>query len=323
MSGVLYDAPGPRTRRLSIIGSIVAVAAVAVGAYFFVYLPLAANGQFSMQKWGPLIDPGNEYFSLLWNRLRQGFTATLTAAACAIAASAIIGTGLAVLRVQLRAWTALRFGRWGAPIGLLLRTLMWLLNLITRVAVEIFRGVPVVVTILFVWLALREYDVRFADALWYLVIGLTIYNSIVIGEILRSGMDGLPTGQREAADSLGLSPFQTVRLVLLPQAYRIMLPALISQLVVVLKDTSLGFIISYEEVMRVSSQAVQILNNPLQLYLVVGAVFVVVNYSLSKLAAYVQRSLGLGRLGPGLLWQGPVRQGRAAAALDADKQLQG
>jgi glutamate transport system permease protein len=96
---------------------------------------------------------------------------------------------------------------------------------------------------------------------------------------------------------MGLSPFQTTRMILLPQAFRIMLPALISQLVVVLKDTSLGFIISYEEVLRVSTQIIQALDepNPIQTYAVVGTIYILVNYALSKLAEYVQRRLARGR----------------------------
>jgi glutamate transport system permease protein len=160
----------------------------------------------------------------------------------------------------------------------------------------------VVITIFFVWAWLptigaattsnrgpADAPLAFDNPMGYLVIGLTIYNSVVIGEILRSGMEGIPTGQREAAAALGLSPFQAIRLILLPQAFRVMLPALISQLVVVLKDTSLGFIISYEEVLRVSSQIVGVLNNPIQVYTVVGVAYIAVNYALSRLAQYVQR----------------------------------
>jgi len=292
---VLYDAPGPRARRVTLIVSIVAGALLVLAAYVFVYRPLERNGQFTMAKWGPLIDPSNAVFTQLWRRLRQGFTATLTAAACAIVASLVVGTALALLRIQLKAMTRRRFDNHATPVTYGLRVVSRVLNLVTRFCVEIFRGTPVVITILFVWIGLPQFGIRFDQALWYLVIGLTIYNSIVIGEILRSGMEGLPSGQREAAESLGLSAFQTTRMILLPQAFRIMLPALISQLVVVLKDTSLGFIIGYEEVLAVSTQVIQILGNPIQIYFVVGVIFVLVNYALSKLAEYLQRRLARGR----------------------------
>jgi glutamate transport system permease protein len=298
---VLYDAPGPRARRVTLIVSVMAIAVVLAGGYFLLYRPLDAKGQFDMALWAPLVDPGNQYFTQVWHRIGQGFRATLLAAAAAIVASLVIGTALAILRIQLKAQMRRRFVGMAAPVGYLLRGLTVALNGLTRFYVEVFRGIPVVITIVFVWIALPQYGVTFDNAIWYLVIGLTIYNSVVIGEILRSGMEGLPSGQREAADAVGLSPFQTIRMILLPQAYRIMLPALISQLVVVLKDTSLGFIISYEEVLRVSSQVVQFLNNPIQVYFVVGVIYILINYALSKLAQYTQRRLARGRRTAGIV----------------------
>ncbi|MEU4561770.1 amino acid ABC transporter permease [Actinoplanes sp. NPDC023936] len=291
---VLYDVPGPRQRRLTLIFSIVAAAVVAAGAYFFVYVPLDEKGQFSMELWGPLIDPGNENFSAVWDRLGYGIKNTLIAAVLAIITSLVIGTALAVLRLQLKSLAGRRFPGFSAPAAYLLRGLSTLLTAVTRICVEVFRGLPVVITIFFVARGLPEFGVTMST-LWYLVIGLTIYNSVVIAEILRSGMEGLPVGQREAAAAIGLSPMQTTRMILLPQAFRIMLPALISQLVVVLKDTSLGFIISYEEVLNVGKQIIGVLSNPIQVYIVIGVLFIVVNYSLSKLAQYIQRRLARGR----------------------------
>ena len=298
-TAVLYDAPGPRARRVTLVVSLVAIAVLAVAAYLFVYRPLDRQGQFTMAKWGPLIDPGNENFGPLWMRLGVGFRATLLAAALAIVSSLVLGTGLAVLRIQLRALLGRRFTGLATPLRAGLVGLSWLLNGVTRVFVEVFRGLPVVITIFFVANALPRLGLNLGEALWYLIVGLTLYNMVVIGEILRSGMEGLPGGQREAASSLGLSSFQTVRIILLPQAFRIMLPALIGQLVVVLKDTSLGFIISYEEVLRISGQVIQSLNNPIQIYVAVGAIYIALNYALSKLAEYLERRLARGRRSPG------------------------
>lgn len=293
-TSVLYDVPGPRQRRITLISSIVATLLVLVGAYWLVYRPLDENGQFSMELWGPLIDPSNENFNLVWQRIGTGFKNTLLAAALAIVASLIVGTGLAVLRIQLKSLVQRRFTGSATPVAYLLRGLSTALSVITRVCVEVFRGLPVVITIFFVARGFPEFGITI-ETLWYLVIGLTIYNSVVIGEILRSGMEGLPGGQREAAAAIGLSPLQTTGLILLPQAFRIMLPALISQLVVVLKDTSLGFIISYEETLNIGKQIIGVLDNPIQVYVVIGVLFVVVNYSLSKLAQYLQRRLSRGR----------------------------
>jgi glutamate transport system permease protein len=298
-TSVLYDAPGPRARRITLVTSIVVGVLIVLGAWLLVFEPLRAKGQFTAEKWGPIVDPSNASFSALWHRLGQGATATLTAAVLAIITSLVCGTLLAVLRIQLKELARRRYVGLPGPAAVALRVLTVGLNWLTRFCVEIFRGLPVVITIFFVARALPEYGLSFDNALWYLVIGLTIYNMVVIAEILRSGMEGLPRGQSEAAASIGLSPLQTTRLVLLPQAFRIMLPALISQLVVVLKDTSLGFIISYEELLNVARQVTQILNNPIQLYFVVGVFFIIVNYALSKLATYVQRWLSRRGMTPG------------------------
>jgi glutamate transport system permease protein len=300
---VLYDAPGPKARRMTIIVSVVAAALALGGAYLLIYRPLKRNGHLSMELWGPLIDPGNENFEQLWTRFAQGFRATLVAAVLAIVCSLLVGTALAILRVQLRSVQTVP----GVQV------LVSLLNWVTRICVEVFRGIPVVITIFFVWVALSKTgasdlriplswigldDLVIPSLLYALVLGLTIYNGVVIGEILRSGMEGLPRGQREAADAIGLSTFQTIRLVLLPQAYRIMLPALISQLVVVLKDTSLGFIITYEEILRVAGQTIQFLQNGIQTYVVIGAIYISLNYALSKLAEYTQRRMARARKTP-------------------------
>ncbi|MGC5329402.1 amino acid ABC transporter permease [Micromonospora sp. DT62] len=308
---VLYDVPGPRQRRLTLISSVAATVLLLVGAYFLIYRPLDAKGQLSMELWGPLIDPANENFSLVWDRIGLGFKNTLTAAALAIVSSLVVGTLLAVLRIQLKSLTQRRFTGFATPLAYLLRGLSVLLSAVTRVCVEVFRGLPVVITIFFVARGFPEFGVSF-DNLWYLVIGLTIYNSVVIAEILRSGMEGLPGGQAEAAAAIGLSPAQTTRMILLPQAFRIMLPALISQLVVVLKDTSLGFIISYEETLNIGKQIIGVLGNPIQVYVVIAVLFIVVNYALSKLAQYVQHRLSRGRKTAGTPAQNPPPAALAA-----------
>ncbi len=301
---VLYDIPGPRQRRFTLIFSVLATVLVLAGAYFLIYLPLDEKGQFSMDLWGPLIDPGNENFPLVWDRLWTGIKNTLLAAVLAIISSLVIGTLLAVLRLQLKELNKRRFVGFAAPLAYLLRGLSVVLSAVTRVCVEVFRGLPVVITIFFVARGFPEFGITM-DTLYYLVIGLTIYNSVVIAEILRSGMEGLPFGQREAAVSIGLSPAQTTYMILLPQAYRIMLPALISQLVVVLKDTSLGFIISYEETLNIGKQIIGVLDNPIQVYVVIAVLFILVNYSLSKLAQYIQRRLARGRKTAALPPQNP------------------
>ncbi|MGI5199762.1 amino acid ABC transporter permease [Streptomyces sp. CA-288835] len=264
----LYDAPGPRTRRRIRWGT---AAVVLVFAALLVTLVtrLDAQGQFAEAKWGPLLDPTHEQFGQVWDFLGAGLLATLQAAAIAIALSLLLGTVLAVTRFTAAAWY-----RW-AVVG----------------CIEFLRGVPVVMSVFFAARVLPELGVDL-PVMWFLVIGLTLYNSVVIAEVIRAGIQALPKGQAEAAQAIGLTRSATLRLVLLPQAFRITLPALIGQLVVVLKDTSLGFIISYEELLRRGQIAVQTLENPLQMFFVIGAIFIGVNFSLSKLAEAVERRAG-------------------------------
>ncbi len=290
-ASVLYDAPGPRARRVSLISSIVVGIMVLAAVYFFIYSPLENADQFGAEKWGPLLDPNNEYFDQVWNRLGDGLVSTLYAAGLAIVSSFVCGVLLAVLRIQLKALLACRFVDLATPARYALRGFSWLLNGVTRFCVEIFRGLPVVITIFFVSRLSPEIGFSVDNPMWYVIVGLTIYNMVVIAEILRSGMEGLPSGQREAAAALGLSSFQITRLILLPQSLRIMLPALISQLVVILKDTSLGALISYTELLNVSKQIIGVLDNPLQVYVVVASIYIALNYTLSKLAQYTQRRL--------------------------------
>ena len=270
MTSVLFDAPGPRGRRRILGSSIVAaLALVAVGVV--VVQRLADNGQFEGTKWGPLLNPSDESFALLWRSLWGGMRATLAAAVWAMVLSFTLGTLMAVTRITARPWY-----RW----------------LVVSV-IEVLRGVPVVMAIFFASRVLPEVGVNLSLR-WYLVIGLTAYNAVVIGEIIRAGVAALPRGQTEAAYAIGLSRWGALRLILLPQAFRIMLPALISQLIVILKDTSLGAFIGYEELLRRGNLAVQNLRNPLQLYLLVGALFIAVNYGLSRLAVAVDRRVARG-----------------------------
>lgn len=288
---VLYDVPGPRSRRITLLSSIVAGIVVVILGYYLVYRPLENAGQFTMEKWGPLIDPDNQYFDQVWRRMRDGLENTMKAAGLAIMISLFCGIALAVLRIQLKALLARRFVGLARPVRYGLRGVSWLLNGITRVCVEIFRGLPVVITIFFVSRFAPEAGFSVDNPMWYVVIGLSIYNSVVIAEIIRSGMEGIIAGQREAAASLGLSSFQTTRLILLPQSLKIMLPALISQLVVILKDTSLGALISYTELLNVGKQIIGVLDNPLQVYTVIAAIYIAINYTLSKLAQFIQYRL--------------------------------
>lgn len=276
---VLYDAPGPKARRRALIGTVVA-AAVILGLVGVAAKRLGEQGQFDADLWAPVVDPSSENFSRVWELLLEGLRATLTSAAVAIVLSLIVGTLLGVARMML-------------PTGLRIPVVMW---------IELFRGLPVVITIVMVWRAFVELGIDISwlpglDGFWYLVIGLMLYNSVIIAEILRAGVASLPRGQGEAARAIGMRETQVMTNVLLPQAFRTMLPALISQLVVALKDTSLVAVAGafYIEFLRRGNLLSQTLDNPIQMLTVVGAVYIVINYGLSRLAVWTERRLSRSR----------------------------
>ena len=260
MNAVLYDVPGPRARRRVLISSIVG------GLLLLVLLALAvrrldANGQLEYELYEPFLTEPQ-----LYERLLEGLKNTLQAAAYALVLALLLGVLLAFGRLSHR----------------------WFVRLPAVAVIEFFRGVPLLLLIFALFLA---YPIVVGDelpALWALVIALTLYNGSVIAEIVRAGILSIPKGQTEAAYAMGLSRGQTLRLVLLPQAVRVMLPALISQLVVLLKDTSLGFVIGFEELLRTGGQLVQFLNNPLQMYVAVALIYIAINSLLSALAGYLE-----------------------------------
>ncbi len=254
-ASVLYDVPGPRSVRRHRLYAVATVAVLlAIAAYVGVIL--ADKGQLDSQKWDFLAKEST------WRALRVGFTNTFQAAIVAILLSLVFGAVFASARLSEKAWL-----RWPSVV-----------------VVEFFRAVPLLLLILFVFLAYGGPLTKF----WSLVLALMLYNGSVLAEIFRAGIASVPRGQAEAAYALGMRKYQVMILVLIPQSVRIMLPAIISQSVVALKDTSLGFIIAYEEAARVTSALFNAYRNPLQAGLVVAAIYVLINYSLSRLAVLLE-----------------------------------
>ncbi len=261
MTAVLYDVPGPRARRRNQLSSAVGGAVLVVLAVL-VLLRLSSKGQLDADRWSVLSNPDVRQVLL------DGLVGTLKAAAAAIAFSLVVGVLLAVGRLSERTW---------------FRTA-------SRVWVELFRGLPLLLVILFLYLGGPSLGVQ-TSLFWSLVIGLTLYNSAVIAEVVRAGVLSLPRGQREGGLAVGLRPGQVMRHVLLPQAIRVMLPALISQVVVLLKDTSLGFVIGYLELLRSGRNVVEFLGGSysLPIYVAVAVVYIAINLALSTLAKYLDR----------------------------------
>lgn len=276
---VLYDAPGPATiRRQRVYSAIflVVVAAVLV----WVVLKLEDAGEFDSRVWNGLTR------SNVISALQDGLLATFRAAAISIVLAVVLGFLLAVGRLSDHRWIRLPF--WAV--------------------IEFLRAVPVLLMMLLVLKLTGGHNIDpDTRGLIAVVVGLTLYNGSVLAEVFRAGVQAVPKGQVEAAYAIGLRKNQVMTIVLLPQAVRFMLPAIISQCVVALKDTSLGYIVLYPETVRQGKLIAQFLQNNLMVFVVIAVLFIVMNNLLSELASWLERRLS--------------RRGRASKAAAAVEEV--
>ena len=172
----------------------------------------------------------------------------------------------------------------GIVVGLARLAPVWWIRVPATVYVEFFRGVPLVMVIFWMWfilpqvlgLALPEYGIALT--------AFVIFEAAYFGEIVRAGVQSVPRGQVEAATALGMTTTKTMTYVVLPQALKNMVPSLVTQMIVLFKDTSLASIIGYVDL----TKAAQIVNNreikPFQLYLFIAVVYWLCTYSMSRVA---------------------------------------
>jgi glutamate transport system permease protein len=264
VSSVLFDAPGPRARarhRLYTLITLVVLAALAG----LIVVKLSREDVLTSTVVNDTYQNSNVKY--LW----EGLLSTIKAAALAIVGSLVVGALLAVARLSDHAIV-----RWPAIVF-----------------IEFFRAVPLVLLMIFL------YFTFFLDTpLSGVVVALMAYNGSVLAEVFRAGINAVQKGQSEAAYAIGLRKGQVMRLILMPQAVRFMLPAIISQCVIVLKDTSLGFVIVYPELVRHGRTVAQFVDNgTILVYSTIAATFIVINYGLSKLAQYAERRLSRRRAG--------------------------
>ena len=266
MSGpsVLFDAPGPRTKRRHMIYTGIFFA-VLVAVIYWVYTRLNDAGQFEPVIYERLFSNG------VWIEFRRGIIGTLKAAGIAIAASVVLGFLLATARLSNHA----------------------VIRVPALIFIQFFRAVPLLLLIvfLFAWIVTVSDMERETRALVALVAGLTLYNGAVLAEIFRAGINAVPRGQGEAAYALGMRKTQVMTVILTPQAVKFMLPAIISQCVVTLKDTSLGFVITYSpELLNAASINAEFVGN-LPTYVMAALLFIGLNSVLSLLATWLERRL--------------------------------
>ncbi|MFD5905610.1 amino acid ABC transporter permease [Streptomyces microflavus] len=253
----LYDIPGPQTRKRHLLYGIVSTVVILALVGWIIYL-LFDTDQFTAEKWRPFQYKG------IQELLLRGLGNTLKAFAYAAVLSLALGAVLAVGRLSAH------------------RPVRWISTLL----VEFFRAMPVLVMIFFIFVALK------VQALPALVAGLTLYNGSVLAEVFRTGINSVDRGQREAAYALGMRKTQVTTFVLAPQAVRAMLPTIISQLVVALKDTSLGYLITYEEFLHAGKLIASNLDYDLPfipVVMVVSPIYIGMCMLLSWFATWVAR----------------------------------
>lgn len=279
MSMQLFDTPGPKARRRLVYWNVAfgAVFAVILG---FVIWSLNEADQFNPAYWSPFLDPG------IIKALARGLVATLKAAVYAIVFGLALGAVLAIGRLSERVW----------------------LRIPAVIVIEFFRSLPPLLLILFVFLASTFAFGRFGSFLMYfvpeplaallgidqmdrlgpLVVALALYQGAILAEIFRSGLLALPRGQAEAGYSIGLSKGEVLRFILAPQAIRIMLPTTVSELIILLKLTALGYIISYQELLRTGRLITANYNNIIPTAIVVLVIYVLLNMAIARFARWIQ-----------------------------------
>ena len=255
---VLFDEPGPKSRRNNIILSVISTLVLLAIAAFVVW-KFADAGQLDPAKWYPVT------FAQIQTVLLQGMLATLKVAVVASVLAMVVGIVFALLRLSNRK----------------------VISVPGTIVLEFFRGVPVLLLIFAMFLMFGNEIGSF----WSVVFGLTLYNGMVLAEIIRAGVLAVPTGQREAAMAIGLRSGQVMSLVLLPQALRAMMPTIIAQIVVLLKDSALGFIVTYQDLLYQVNLIGREYNNLLPTFIVGAILFIIINMLVAGFARWLESRL--------------------------------
>ncbi|MFD4543193.1 amino acid ABC transporter permease [Streptomyces bauhiniae] len=293
MSSVLYDTPGPRARTRNVVLSVVFFALLGLVLWWAV-LKLDDKGQLAWALWKPFTT-GEAWTTYLL----PGLGNTLKAAALSMVIALPLGAIFGIARMSDHRWVRV-------PAG---------------VVVEFFRAIPVLLLMLFA----GEFYVRSTGIpsdsrpLYAVITGLVLYNASVLAEVVRAGILSLPKGQTEAAYAIGLRKGQTMAGILLPQAVTAMLPAIVSQLVVIVKDTALGGVmLQFTDLLNARSTLAANYANVIQSFAVVAVLYIVLNFLLTSFASWLEGRLRRSTRGTGaVLGAGTVEDLNAGDASGA------
>ncbi|MET9568191.1 amino acid ABC transporter permease [Streptomyces virginiae] len=295
MSSVLYDTPGPKAKVRNWIYTGVFLVLVGL-ALWWILARMAEKNQLDADKWTPFVTDSQIWTTFLLPGLGETLKAGLIAMVIALPLGAILG----IARLSDHAWVRV-------PVG---------------AVVEFFRAIPVLILMIFssalyVMLGTVSSDLR---PLYAVVTGLVLYNASVIAEIVRAGILSLPRGQTDAAKAIGMRKGQTMLYVLVPQAVTAMLPALVSQLVVILKDTALGgAVLGFADLMSMNRQISANYSNTIATMVVIALIYIAVNFALTTLASWLEKRLRQSKKGTGAVVEGDVAEVDAGGAAGVGK----
>ncbi|WP_406384409.1 amino acid ABC transporter permease [Streptomyces sp. NBC_01618] len=268
MTSVLYDAQGPRAKQRNILYTVLFVLCAAA-VVWWVYAGLAEKHQLDWIKWEPFFTSPQPWQTYIWPGLQNTLKAAFFALIIALPLGALFGIG----RLSDHRWMRV-------PSG---------------VVVEFFRAIPVLILMIVANAVYSEYTDISTDVrpLYAVVTGLVLYNASVLAEIVRAGIESLPKGQAEAAKALGMRKSQIMVSVLLPQAVTAMLPAIVSQLVVIMKDTALGgAMMTFPELLAsIRPMSANYGANTIACFTIVAVIFVALNFTLTSFASWLERYL--------------------------------
>jgi glutamate transport system permease protein len=259
---VLYDHPGPRARIRNIVLTVV-FGLILAALLWWIYRKFDEKGQWAGPLWRPFLE------SSTWtDYVLPGLWSTISAAAIAMVLSLIFGLIFAVGRLSDHRWLSV-------PSG---------------VVVEFFRAVPLLLLMFFIFFGIPFLTEQPMPPFWAVVIGLTLYNGSVLAEAFRAGIRAVPRGQSEAGYAIGMRKNQVMTEILVPQAARAMLPVIVSQLVVLVKDTALGYIIGYTELLQLGVNTLGAnFGNTVAAAIVAAIIYVLLNASLTFFAGVLER----------------------------------
>ncbi len=259
----LYEPPGPKTKKKMVVGTALTLAAVVALVAWVVYR-FWVTGQLSAKYWTLFT------WRTTWAYLGAGLLGTFEVALSSAAISIVLGMLLMLGRISAV-----------AP-----------LRGLCAVITNFFRGVPSLLFIYFFFFTMPSVGI-FMDPFWMMVLPISFAASGVLAEVFRAGVNAVPKGQTEAGLSIGLSPWKVKTKVVLPLAIRYVIPSLISQLVVVVKDTALAYVVSYPDLMQNAQVLRTNYDAMVSTFLVVGLIYIVINYLINKAAVCVSRRTGV------------------------------